>query len=717
VAANQVEAYQNYYPRIVQMGRYSRHRGDRREFPHETDQRLWNFVMAEAPEFAAANPELRDALAQGRVYSSQRLKATAGFETNSTHISNYNCAYLAITDPTAFSDIFLNLLNRVGVGFSVEEKVISQLPNVPKTFERSGKIVVDNTPISWAHALGELVNNLYAGKIPEWDTNNLVPAGTRMKEGFLGRAPDPKDLEKLFAYTRDLFLNHYKDKTHGEKLTLSKLEPIEIYDLICNISVAMRGSPFLDAALICLFDKNNKAMMEAKSPENLHRHPYRTASNNSMVVDGPVDEATLWAYWKNVEAGTGEPGIMRRDVDRLRAADFGRTFAPDEFIGANPCLEVVLNSHQFCCLGEAALTPYDTKETIKQNLRLAVRMATFQATLTKKFDGLSPKWKEVTERERLILVSFSGIFDNAIMRGEDPDVFLPEFLRELREIATEENIRTARELNINPSPVVLGIKPSGNVSAQAGCSAGISPAYSKFYMNRLRMSANDPLTQYLINKGFPHEAKLVPDTKFRLGDILRNFRAAAASLVGWQLARAPQRFKEDPKTYIFPFPMRAPEGARTNDEVSAMKHMDLIETYNDYLVTQRISTTITIKPEEMDAVRERVFKDMNDHRGITGLAFYPYHPEDAHQKQLPLQKLTEAEYQRAVLGMPQGIDFSDFVEPRDTTTAAQEAACTGGACSIKGIGNGSPPDDLDGPPEGRPQMFHHKPSIIKRAFV
>ena len=52
----------------------------------------------------------------------------------------------------------------------------------------------------------------------------------------------------------------------------------------------------------------------------------------------------------------------------------------------------------------------DTQETLKQKVKLATILGTWQSTLTN-FKYLNKKWKENCDEERLLGVSMTGIMD------------------------------------------------------------------------------------------------------------------------------------------------------------------------------------------------------------------------------------------------------------------------------------------------------------------
>ena len=91
------------------------------------------------------------------------------------------------------------------------------------------------------------------------------------------------------------------------------------------------------------------------------------------------------------------------------------------------------------------------------------------------------------------------------MSGQEGMDKLAKWLRDLRNVVEEVNAIWADRLDINPSTSVTVVKPSGTVSQLVDASSGIHPRYSDYYIRRVRQSTNDPLTQFLIDQGVPHE--------------------------------------------------------------------------------------------------------------------------------------------------------------------------------------------------------------------
>jgi len=77
--------------------------------------------------------KLQEAILNLEVMPSMRLLMSAGEACERDNIAAYNCAYRAINNKKAFSEILYVLMNGTGVGFSCERQEIVNLPTVPET--------------------------------------------------------------------------------------------------------------------------------------------------------------------------------------------------------------------------------------------------------------------------------------------------------------------------------------------------------------------------------------------------------------------------------------------------------------------------------------------------------------------------------------------------------------------------------------------------------
>ena len=67
-------------------------------------------------------------------------------------------------------------------------------------------------------------------------------------------------------------------------------------------------------------------------------------------------------------------------LHRSKAASNGRRDGDIEF-GTNPCCEIILRPYQFCNLSEVICRVDDTMDTLKNKIKLATILGTFQSTL------------------------------------------------------------------------------------------------------------------------------------------------------------------------------------------------------------------------------------------------------------------------------------------------------------------------------------------------
>ncbi|MFM6401328.1 MAG: hypothetical protein ACKPFF_32030, partial [Planktothrix sp.] len=104
-------------------------------------------------------------------------------------------------------------------------------------------------------------------------------------------------------------------------------------------------------------------------------------------------------------------------------------------------------------------------------------------------------------QERLLGVSLSGMSDSPLVVDE-------AFLRELRELVIDTNKIWAKRLGIKQSASTTCIKPDGNTSVLYNTSPGLHPRYSKFYIRRVRLQYQNPVSQWLMSQGVPCEPVL-----------------------------------------------------------------------------------------------------------------------------------------------------------------------------------------------------------------
>ena len=624
-----MDQYQEY----IAASRYARFLDDkkRRENWGETVDRYVDYIFARTPaisENKKLKTELRSAIYNLELMPSMRAVMTAGKSADRDNTCVYNCSYLPVDDPKSFDEAMFILLCGTGVGFSVEAKYISNLPEVPeKLFESEHTIAVHDSKEGWAKSLRLLLANLWAGEIPKWDVSNVRPAGARLKT-FGGRASGPEPLVELFKFTVNLF-KHAQGR---------RLNSLECHDLMCKIGEVVVVGGVRRSAMISLSDLDDERIRHAKAGPWWDTAPHRALANNSAVYNETPTVGKFMEEWLSLyNSHSGERGIFNREAAKKTVEKYGHRDPNFEF-GTNPCSEIILRPYQFCNLSECVVRHDDNKETLLRKVRLASILGTIQATFTK-FPYLRKVWQRNTEEERLLGVSLTGIYDNPLLTTEGPE--LNELLAELRLAARDANTEFATKLGIPVSAAITCVKPSGTVSQLVDSASGIHPRHAKYYVRRVRGDKKDPLSQFLVSQGVPAEDCVYKPTQ----------------------------------TTVFSFPIKAPDGI-TRDEVTPMDHLQLWLTYQRHWCEHKPSVTISVEEKDWPTVGAWTWEHFDE---ISGVSYLPY--DGGTYRQAPYETCTEAEYEELKATMPV-INWELFTENTDNVEGAQQLACTAGACEI-----------------------------------
>ena len=648
-AANNLPTdYQNF----IALSRYARWipEESRREEWSETVDRYLNYMQDHLVKKYNFDEvvfyELRDRLfnyiTNLSIMPSMRALMTAGKALDKCHVAGYNCSYLPVDSPRAFDECMYILMCGTGVGFSVERENVDKLPIVNEHFEDSTTTIkVGDSRSGWAKALRELIAMLYVGQVPEFDVKDVRPAGARLKT-FGGRASGPEPLVDLYKFCISMF----------KGAAGRRLYPIECHDLMCKIGEVVVVGGVRRSALISLSNLGDDQMRYAKSGQWWENEGQRALANNSVAYKGKISMETFMREWLSlVESKSGERGIFNRKSAIKQAEKNGRR-KTDYAFGCNPCSEIILRPYQFCNLSEVVVRADDTIETLLEKVEMATILGTFQSTLTD-FKYLRKIWKDNTEEERLLGVSLTGIMDNKLLtsyldKSSITSHKLNVLLSTLKETAIKVNKKYSELLNIPQSTAITCVKPSGTVSQLVDSASGIHARHSKYYIRTVRGDNKDPLTEFMKSAGIPNEPDIMkPDS-----------------------------------TTVFSFPMKAPDGATTRNDMSAIDQLRLWKTYQEYWCEHKPSVTISVKEDEWMEVGAWVYENFDN---ISGISFLP-HSEHTYA-QAPYQEITEKEYKKLDRLMPDVIDWKklqDF-EKEDNTTGSKELACSAGVCEVVDI--------------------------------
>ena len=554
-----------------------------------------------------------------KVLPSMRALQFSGkpIDINNTRI--YNCCYLPIDHYKCFSEIMFLLLSGTGVGYSVQNHHVEQLPEIKVPTKTKRYLVSDNIE-GWADAVKILIKSYLTGSPkPIFDFRDIRAKGEKLVTAG-GKAPGPAPLKECLFQIQSIL----DTKQNGDKLT-----SLECHDIICYEADAVLSGGIRRAALISLFDLDDEEMLSCKFGDWWELNPQRGRANNSaLVLRHKIKKDEFLQLWKKIElSGSGEPGI---------------SLSNDKDLGTNPCHEVSLKAYQFCNLCELNVSDVESQEDLNNRARAASFIGTLQASYTN-FHYLRDIWRKTTEKDALIGVGMTGIASGEIFKYS---------LQEAAEIVKQENERLAAIIGINKAARCNVIKPAGTSSLVLGTSSGIHDWHDEYYIRTMRLGKNEALYPYLKNK-LP---ELIEDDFFKPtiqaivsipqkapdGALLRGNTTALELL---------ERVKKFNLEWIKPGHRK---GSNTNN----------------------VSATISIKPEEWDEVGEWMWKNRKSYNGLSVL---PY--DGGSYVQAPFISCTKEKYE-TMLEYIHEIDLTQVKEYDDETNLVSEPACQGNSCEI-----------------------------------
>lgn len=530
----------------------------------------------------------------------------------------YNCCYLPVDHPRAFSETMFLLLGGTGVGYSVQKLHTSKLPPVRKPIRKRRYLIGDSIE-GWADAIKVLIEAYMSGKaMPTFDFSDIREKGAPLITSG-GKAPGPQPLKDCL-HNMQKILDAVDD---GAQLT-----PLQVHDIMCYIADAVLAGGIRRAALISLFDMDDEEMLTCKFGNWWELNPQRGRSNNSAVVlRHRVTKEDFDGLWAKIKAsGSGEPGIYLTNN-----ADWG----------CNPCCEIGLRPYQFCNLVEVNAHDVVSQEDMNARAKAGAFISTLQAGYTD-FHYIRDVWRKTTEKDALIGVSMTGIASGAV-------IGLNEI--EAAEVVKAENVRIADIIGINHAARTTCIKPAGTTSCVLGSSSGIHAWHDKYYIRRMRLGKNEALYYHLLI----NHPELLEDDFFKPniqsivslpmkapeGAILRD--ESAIDLL--------ERVKRYSDNWVKP-------GHRKGDN------------------SHNVSATIYIKPDEWEKVGMWMWENRDCYNGLSVL------PHDGGTyTQAPFETCTKEKYEE-MLKQITNVDLTQIVEIKDNTDLKGEAACAGGACEI-----------------------------------
>jgi len=316
---------------------------------------------------------------------------------------------------------------------------------------------------------------------------------------------------------------------------------------------------------------------------------------------------------------------------------------------AHNCFEIALINRQHCNLTIINAMAFVDDERlidmdgIKLNLQLATKMA-FVISL-QELDLL--EWDKVARSDRIIGVSITGWQDfvNKTNISKQEKIELLQFMRNC---TYEENERLSKLYNVKKADLVTSFQPAGTVSILPNSvSAGMHFSHSPYYIRRIRVNSEDPISKAMIDSGY-----------------------------GWK-PEIGQTIDEH-STKVFEFAVAAPEG-RTKYDVTAIEQMEeyklLMENYCD----QNVSSTIHVRDNEWVDVEQWLWDNWDSFVGLSFLSL-----DDNFYELLPYEAIEKDVYDEMIKNQSiLNIDYLKRYETGEDFEIDDTSGCETGACPIR----------------------------------
>ena len=307
---------------------------------------------------------------------------------------------------------------------------------------------------------------------------------------------------------------------------------------------------------------------------------------------------------------------------------------------AGNCAEIILRPYEFCNLTIVIARPDDTPETLKEKIRVATIFGTFQASCTN-FKYIRQDWHKNCEEEALLGVDITGQMDCPLLRpgAEGRE----KLLEDLKSVVAKTNEEWAKKIGINRAAADTCVKPSGDSSQFFNCGSGIHAWFGKYFIRRVRERKDSPVARMLMDQGVP-----------------------------WMVA------PEDPSLVCFEFPRKAPEGALTRHDQTAVEQLENWLVWKKHFAEHSVSATVYIEDTEWFEAGRWVHKHFDE---VSGVSFLPR--DNGSYTGTPYEEIGEEEYRKRLAALPE-IDWSKLVryETEDMTVGSQTYACTAGGCDF-----------------------------------
>lgn len=509
-----------------------------------------------------------------------------------------NCAFKVVDQPVEpFTWAMDLLMLGSGVGYNIQKANVDKIPPVNVDFKcptRSdvpdADFVVPDSREGWVSLLGKTLKSAFlaheSGKQTFTYSTQLIRSKGALIKGFGGTASGPEDLVWGIGKIGEIL----------EKRAGKKVRPVDCLDIMNIIGAIVVAGNVRRSAQIAIGDPDDVEYLLAKRWDLGNIPSWRAMSNNSVVCHDIGDLHDF--FWDGYE-GKGEPyGLINLKLSR-KVGRLGETEYPDPDVqGYNPCAEQSLADGETCCLAEVYLPNLESKEEMIDVCKLLYRVNKHSLAL--------PFHLKITEdivhKNMRMGIGVTGV----LQATEEQKGWLEDVYKELRKFDKQYS----KDNGFPESVKITTVKPSGTLSLLPGVTPGCHPAYARYMIRRIRISANHALVQTCREHGYPVEYQ-------------QNFDGT-----------------EDHSTVVVSFPFRHPDHAVLAKDMTAIAQLETVKWLQEVWSDNSVSCTVYYRKEELPEIRRYLKKNYkNNHKSLSFLL----HNEHGF-KQAPLEEITKEQY-------------------------------------------------------------------------
>lgn len=542
-----------------------------------------------------------------------------------------NCAFKVVDTPVEpFTWAMDLLMLGSGVGYNIQKVNVDKLPPVNLDFKcpiradvADADFIVPDSREGWVALLGKTLKAAFlahkSGKQTFSYSTQLIRSKGAPIKGFGGTASGPEDLVWGIGKIGEIL----------EKRAGRKLRPVDCLDIMNIIGAIVVAGNVRRSAQIAIGDPDDVEYLLAKRWDLGNIPSWRAMSNNSVVCHDIGDLHEF--FWDGYE-GKGEPyGLINLKLSR-KIGRLGETEYPDPDVqGYNPCAEQSLADGETCCLAELYLPNITSKEEMLDVAKLLYRVNKHSLALPFHLKVT----EEIVHKNMRMGIGVTGV----LQATEEQKSWLNEVYKQLREFDKQYS----QEHGFPTSIKLTTVKPSGTLSLLPGVTPGCHPAYARYMIRRIRISANHPLVQTCREHGYPVEFQ-------------QNFDGS-----------------EDHGTVVVSFPFRHPDHAVLAKDMTAIQQLETVKWLQEEWSDNSVSCTVYYRKEELPEIRKYLKKNYkNNHKSLSFLL----HNEHGF-KQAPLEEITKEQYDELVAKtrLITTIDSLDI--------GLDDSECASGACPIR----------------------------------